>query len=180
MPNNGNKSKKAATDSERMKAKKKALQELEIKELPEPCQTLNDTQMLFAEMYFKTLDVKQACKVAGYSDQYGYMLKKDARVRLYLNYLRDLTDKAAVLSKGQIVEKIGQRILDNSISNKDLASLAREARYLQGYGGDVNFNTQINIQLPETYKQFFKSSNGDGGDLANSEDWNDVSANESD
>lgn len=161
---------KTAPNSELFKAKKKALKQLDLKAIPEPCKTLNDNQIVFAETYFQTLNSKLACKKAGYTPQYGTELKKDARIRLYLNYLAEQIDALQILPKKQILEKIGERILDESIENKDLAALSREARYLQGYGGDVNFNQQINIQLPDTYTEFIRSKEQQAIDA----DWDDV------
>lgn len=154
-----------------------ALQVLEKHELPPICKTLNDKQKAFTEKYAETLNVVSACNESGYTKTYGYQLLRDARVQSYLTYIRDLIDAVSIVSKGQLMEKIGQRVLSNDIKDSDLASLSREIRYLQNYGSNDAI-TQINIKLPDTYNRFFKesevktsTSSADDADII--EEWDD-------
>ena len=132
-----------------------ALQIVENQELPRICDTLNPKQKLFAEAYCETLNINEACKSSGYSQTYGFQLLRDARIQAYLTYLRNVFEAVSVISKGQLLEKIGQRVLSKDIKDSDLASLSREIRYLLNYGQE-NPTTLINIELPDTYNKFFK------------------------
>lgn len=141
---------------------------------PEICKELSPKMKAFAESYLQCMNINTACKETGYSKGYGFQLLRDVRIQSYLSYLREIYNASAIISKGQIVEKIGQRILSNDIEDKDLASLSREARYLLDYGTDKNFNTQINIQLPDTYRQFLQKPEKSINDAIDTEEWEDI------
>ena len=138
----------------------RALQIAKEHQIPEECQSLNIKQLDFCEVYVNTLNMKEACRFAGYTYTYGTQLLRDVRIQVYIHHLRQIYESVSIISKGQIAKKLGERILSNDIKDNDLASLAREARYLLNYG-DSNPTMQINIKLPDTYNQFFATSDKD-------------------